>query len=175
VLCKHTAWVVVDREGKVLEGDPIPVMQILDEPAGWAMRTALSYSSPMSSLAPDRVYARMSTALRGPDYALPSMVVGSMPSFRYDSFIGGWGDIATSLEDLLGEMRTTMVLAAEQAEQILELVRQFPRNERRRVQRLNLAALVGRLTPVSLRRIEKVLSDLIVIAQGLGTSDGIPF
>lgn len=153
VLCQHTAWVVVDREGKPLAGDPIPVVQPIDFPAGWTLQAPAGRMRHFHRSASPGFVANLSAptlySMAGPD------------SFWVDDADGGWSEAVEVLEEILEELCSTKTLTEERVEQVLTLVPLLDRNQRRRVLRLDLPALVGRLTDVSLRRIEKVLGGLV--------------
>lgn len=159
VQCRHTAWVVVDREGARQGGSPELIVQPVEDAAGWSMSGAVGLTTfSMARSAPTRMYSARSMPLADAVYASP---VRSSADLSFDVEVD-----LVELRGVLLQLAATGELDPAVVEIVERLVNRLDAALRRKVRRLRLADLVaaqvgtGSLDARVVRRVQKVLGEV---------------
>ena len=158
VQCRHTAWVVVDREGARQGGSPELIVQPVEDAAGWSMSGTVGLATfSMARSAPTRMYSARPMPLADAVYSSP--VHSSADMFVEVDLV--------ELRGVLLQLAATGALDPAVIELVERLLPFVDAALRRKVRRLHLADLMaaqvgtGSLDARVVRRVQKVLGELL--------------
>lgn len=160
VQCRHTAWVVVDRDGVRQSVPPQVVVQPLEDAAGWMTNRVAFAPLAMMSSEPVARFARFPRSRR------PGLVVGEVMAAPRDIVFDDEVDL-TPLEELLALLAASGELDPDVVDVVEQLLVHVDPSLRRKVRRLRLADLVaaqvtnGALDAKVVRRVQAVLTEVV--------------
>ncbi|MFM7044451.1 MAG: VIT domain-containing protein [Ilumatobacteraceae bacterium] len=164
VLCKRTAWIVVDREGPVQDVAPVTIVQPVEESFGFgSVDLQFAYSQPVYCRSVDdddvmfsapRGARPMIGAMRSPAPRRPRLPLPPVPSTDIDALVD---ELVAALLDL----RTTSAVPPELVTLVDRCRRVVSPSLRRSLSRLGIDALVGPVQQRTVNRIVRLLERVV--------------